>query len=398
MRKTGLGLLGIGILFIGCNLRAPIVAVGPLEVFIRQDLNLSGSVMGFLTTLPLLAFAAFSLLVPSLAPRWGNRRLMFYGLLLLLGGEILRPFGGAFGLFIGTLAIGCGAAIGNVLLPSMIKDDFPQQVGLLTGLYTATMAVFSGIAAGISVPLAVNGGLGWQGSLSIWWVLTLVVACIWLPQLRQPERKKQGKSGSLHLLLRTPLVWHVTFFMGLQSFFFYTMVAWLPAILQSKGLNPEQAGYLTFFFQTIAIPASLAVAAFADRMKDQKILVYATCIFYFLGLSGLLLLPRSVGLVCSVGALGLASGAAISLALTCIGLRSANSRDAAAVSGLSQAVGYLLAAVSPVLFGALNDWTGSWTLPLCLLFLPVVAWFYTGRYAGGAGIIGKIGQHEGDAA
>lgn len=59
MRKTGLGLLGIGILFIGCNLRAPIVAVGPLEVFIRQDLNLSGSVMGFLTTLPLLAFALF---------------------------------------------------------------------------------------------------------------------------------------------------------------------------------------------------------------------------------------------------------------------------------------------------------------------------------------------------
>ena len=122
----------------------------------------------------------------------------------------MRPFGGGFGLFIGTLAIGCGAAIGNVLLPSMIKDDFPQQVGLLTGLYTATMAVFSGIAAGISVPLAVNGGLGWQGSLSVWWVLTLVVACIWLPQLRQPERKKQGKSGSLHLLLRTPLVWHVT--------------------------------------------------------------------------------------------------------------------------------------------------------------------------------------------
>ena len=260
------------------------------------------------------------------------------------------------------------------------------------------MAVFSGIAAGISVPLAVNRGLGWQGSLSIWWILTFVVICIWLPQLRQHERKRQEKAGSMRLLLRTPLVWHITFFMGLQSFFFYTMVAWLPAILQNKGLDPEQAGYLTFFFQTIAIPASLAVAAFADRMKNQRILVYVTCVFYFSGLLGLLLLPHGAGLVYSVGALGLASGAAISLALTCIGLRSTNSREAAAMSGLSQAVGYLLAAISPILFGALNDWTGSWTLPLCLLFLPLVAWFYTGRYAGGSGVIGKIGQHENDAA
>ncbi|EUJ44306.1 hypothetical protein PRIP_10432 [Listeria riparia FSL S10-1204] len=181
-------LLIIGIILVASNLRAPITAVSPLLSYMRADLPLSNTMTGFLTTLPLLAFAGLSPFVSQLARKWGMELLVFLALCFMVFGSLIRPFGGIPVLLFGTFLIGLAIAVGNVLLPSLIKKEFPFKMGLMTGIYSISMNVSAMLASGLSVPIAVNAGLGWQGALVIWSVFAIIALIVWLPQLRYNTR------------------------------------------------------------------------------------------------------------------------------------------------------------------------------------------------------------------
>src|SRR5690625_1750275 len=59
-------LLIIGIVCVAATMRSPITAVGPVISLIKADLQISNTLAGLITTLPLLAFAFFSPIVPKL--------------------------------------------------------------------------------------------------------------------------------------------------------------------------------------------------------------------------------------------------------------------------------------------------------------------------------------------
>lgn len=61
---------------------------------------------------------------------------------------------------------------------------------------------------------------------------------------------------------------------------------------------------------------------------------------------------------------GFGSGATMILGLTFIGLRASSAHQAAALSGMAQSVGYLLAAGGPPLMGKIHDLNGNWLIPL----------------------------------
>ena len=144
-----------------CNLRAPITGVGPLVTDIRGDLGLSPEAAGLLTTIPLIAFAAVSPMVSSLSRRMGAGNLMLAGLAVMGGGIIIRSVTGNAGVFVGTLAAGAGIAVGNVLLPAIVKTFFPGSIENVTSGYTALMQATSAVSTAVSVPLA--GIVGWKG-------------------------------------------------------------------------------------------------------------------------------------------------------------------------------------------------------------------------------------------
>lgn len=385
MNKKAFILLIIGIVFISTTLRAPLTAVGPIISYIRDGLDISNVLAGFITTIPLLAFAIVSPFVPKIARRLGMEMTLFLAILLLAIGIIIRSLGTPFLLLLGTALIGVAITFGNVLLPSFIKLKFPLQLGLMTGVFTVSMNLSAGIGAGISYPIADGTSYGWQGALGFWAILAIIACIIWLPQVKKkqeidvvPSSTNVEKAKSI---LKSPLTWTITLCMGLQSLIFYTTAAWIPEILQTQGMEAEKSGWMLSIMQFAQLPMTFLIPILAGRFKDQRILVLVFTIFYLIGFTGLLYGDISLTLLWMV-ALGLGGGASFGLVMMFFSLRSRTPMEAADLSGVAQSFGYLLAAVGPVFFGFIHDATGSWEIPKILFIVTVILLFFAGMHAG----------------
>ncbi|TVZ87575.1 CP family cyanate transporter-like MFS transporter [Aeribacillus composti] len=377
-------LLIVGIIFAAFNLRPAITSVGPLIGYIREDLGISNGVAGLLTTIPLIVFAVLSPLAPKFASRYGNETAIFAGLVVLLAGMIIRTFGAMIGLLLGTVLIGVGIAIGNVLLPGIVKERFPDKIGLMTSVYSTAMGMLAGIASGLAIPLSEGLKFGWKNALLFWAILAIVAICLWFPLIsgKQRSAKPPIEHISNGFLLQSPLAWQVTFFMGLQSFLFYSMVAWLPEILQADGLSASTAGWMLFLVQIAGLPATFVAPALSDKYADQRRIVAVLGAIYLAGLVGLLYGGPLLLIVFWIILIGIGQGASIGLVLALFGLRTRSSEQASALSGMAQSIGYLLAAFGPILIGVLYDKTHSWVAPILLFIAVCVLMIIAGLNAG----------------
>lgn len=367
-------LLLAGILLIAANLRAPITGVAPVLMMIQAGLDLGTAQAGLLTTLPLLAFALLSPLAPLLARRIGLERALFAALALIAGGVALRSAGPLGCLYGGTAVIGAGIALGNVLLPSLLKRDFPARIATVTSAYALTMGVAAAVASATVFPLATH--LGWRGALAAIVVLPLAALVTWLPQLARhsaaPTAVAPGRP-----VWRSALAWQVTLFMGLNSFIYYVMIGWLPSVLASSGHSATEAGSLHGVMQLASAFSGLLVGPVVQRMKDQRAAAVGVSLLLSAALLGLMLEPAWALLW--VACFGFGSGACLILSLSFMGLRTHGPAQAAALSGMAQSVGYLLAASGPPLVGLLRDLSKGWDVPLalCLALTLVIAWLGT---------------------
>jgi CP family cyanate transporter-like MFS transporter len=358
-------LLVIGFLLIAANLRAALTSVGPLLETIRRDIGLSAGGAGFIGTLPLLTFAAVSPQVPRLARRFGIDRMLGAAMAALMAGIVLRSVPVVGLLWVGTVLLGAAIAVGNVLLPSMIKRDFPDRIGAVTGVYTAVIGVVAATAAGVAVPLAGVLPGGWRVALGCWAGFALVAFAVWAPRLRAPAPEPEPGAGTPRAPWRSPLAWAVSGFMALSACGFYTMLAWFPSIVQSTGASEEYAGWMLFVYQLVGVLMSVVTPLVLARLPDQRLVAASGSALAMLGYLGLLVLPDLTllwALVTGVGA-----GTLFFLALAFFSLRAADSRSSASLSGMGQSLGYLFAAAGPVAIGALHDVTGGWSVPLGVL-------------------------------
>ncbi|WMM33218.1 CynX/NimT family MFS transporter [Shouchella clausii] len=369
-----------GIVLISLTMRSPLTSVGPLVGSIRESLGLSNTVAGLLTTLPLLAFALLSPFTPTLARRFGMERVLFCALVLLMMGIAVRSVSATISLFAGTVLLGLSIAVCNVLIPSLVKRDFSNNIGLMTGIYAVSMNLCGAIASGISVPLARNFGFGWNGALGVWGILALIAALFWFPRIRgsHPSVVVTTNGGVVRRSLwRSPLAWTITLFMGMQSLLFYVLITWLPEMMTSRGLSEDSAGWMLSLFQMATLPVSFIVPILAGRMKNQRLLVTIMAVLFFVSLGGFYFGHHALISLWTI-LLGIAGGCAFSLAMIFLSLRTKDAYDAASLSGMSQSVGYLLAASGPILFGFLHDVTAGWNLPLLLLFFVSAMLFLCG--------------------
>ncbi|WP_051581507.1 MFS transporter [Pseudonocardia acaciae] len=365
MKKT---LLVWALLVVAANLRASLTGVGPLLDQVQTELELAPAVAGLLNTVPLLAFAVISPIVPKLAARWRPERLLGGALVVLALGIAVRSVPAAVGLFVGTVLIGAGVAVGNVLLPSLVKRDFPTRMGLLTSAYATVMGGVAAVASGVAVPISQVAPGGWRTAWGCWIVLALVAVVLWWPQVRSARPAPAPSPEAVHghrLPWRSGLAWAVTAFMGLQSLGFYVVITWLPQVFQDSGVSAAGAGWLLFLFQAVAVLTGLAVPAALRWARDQRAPAAVSSAVLLAGYLGLLVAPGWAALWSVV--LGLGGGACLVLALAFLGLRASDADGAGALSAMAQSIGYLLAAAGPVAFGLLYTVGSGWQAPIVLM-------------------------------
>lgn len=374
-------LLIAGILFIASTLRVTFTGAAPLLDAIRADYGLSTAQTGMLTTLPLLAFGLVSPLAAGVGRRLGIERSLLVALVLICLGIGLRSLPSTALLFGGTAIIGCGIALGNVLLPGLIKRDFSQHVARMTGAYSITMGGAAALGSAMVVPLAL-AGFGWHGALLMLMVFPLLALLVWLPQTRKTATTPLTGSGAMHNrgIWRSALAWQVTLFLGINSLVYYVIIGWLPAILQSLGYSEAQAGSLHGLLQLATAAPGLAIPLILHRLKDQRAIAIIVALMCAISACGLWFWPGQAVVWTLI--FGFGSGATMILGLTFIGLRANSAHQAAALSGMAQTIGYLLAACGPPLMGKIHDANGDWQIPLLAVALISVVMALFGALAG----------------
>lgn len=371
-------LLFIGILLIGANLRAPITSIGVALPDIKTDLAMSNSAVSVITVVPLLAFSVISLFAARTSNKMGLEKTIFLALCLIFIGVLVRSITDISWLYIGTVLIGIGIGFGNVLAPAMIKAKFPLHIGIMTGYYTVVMNVFGGLSSYGTAPLV--KAFNYNIAISVIGIITLITIIIWSFQLKGTQETATALPRKSVNVWKSPLAWQITILMGGQSLIFYSLINWLPAYLSHSGMTINEAGAYLSIMQIAIIPFTFITPIFATKMKSQFFLTFITGICFIVGVTIMLVAPHLA--IISTILIGVAGGLAFGLVNTFFSLRTEHIQTSAKLSGMAQAVGYLVAAVGPLLFGILHDMTGKWTASLSILLITAIVITLFGSQAG----------------
>ena len=370
------------VLLAGLNLRGAIAAVSPVLPEIRADLSLSPTVAGLLTTLPVLCFAGLAPAAAWLGRRLGAGTAVLAGLVTVVLGTALRAVGGSAVLFAGTFVIGAGMTVGNVLLPAVVKREFPARAGTVTGWYTAALAAGAALTVAGTAPVAATWG--WRWALSLWALLAAAAVALWAVAVRPGTSPPTSQRVDAHpgvRVWREPVAWAVSVVLAMQSVLYYAVTAWLPSLLvDDVGLDLGAAAVAATVFQVLGIPGALLVAPLFGRRPDQRVLAVVVAAGWAVVPGGLLLEPALWPVWAVVG--GVVQGAGISFAFALVVLRAADESVVPRLSSMSQLVGYPVGAAAPLVVGALLTTTGGWTAPLVLLVVVCAVLGTAGFVAG----------------
>jgi MFS transporter, CP family, cyanate transporter len=362
-------LLVAGLVLTGLSMRTAVTSVGAALDELQRGLHIGSGMAGVVTTLPVICFAVLGAVTPRLAHGFGSHRLLVVSMTAMTIGLLLRALVGSIWLFVPLSLIALtGAAVSNILMPSLVKQHFPHAIGRMTSVYTTAMAVGTTIGAGLTEPLGSLGG-GWRTGLGSWALVSAVAVLPWLPTLRaeraeRDDRDMDARAASVLAMRHSPTAWALTIFFGFQAFQAYIAFGWFAKFLHAHGVTTSGAGWLLALLAAMSIPVSMIVPRVPAERQRIAVAVLSAC--YLAGYLGLSLDPDGASWLWMVLA-GIGSGT-FPVALTLIGLRSRTSDTTAALSAFSQSIGYLIGGCGPVLFGVLHGATGGWAVPFALLY------------------------------
>lgn len=366
-----------GIALVAFSLRSAVGALSPLLEAVSQNFSLPGWMVGLIGAAPPVCFAVFGSVTPALERRVGLERLTIAAMLVVAIGSAGRAVApNAIMLLTGTVVIFAAGGVGNVMLPPLVKRYFPDRIGQITALYSTMFAVASLLPPLVAVPVA--DATTWRFSLGLWAVIAVVAAVPWATMSIRLRRSRSdvveeqapltvGRSWKL------PLSWALAVSFAASAAVAYTFLAWLPRILVDvAGVTAAASGVLLSVFAAVGLPLSIVTPLVAVRYPRSVRWLFALAVVAGLvGIAGLAVAPRAATVVwvLLIGVPPLL----FPLLFVLISARSRTHQLAVAVSSFTQSVGYAVGALFPLLFGVLQEASGSWTLPLLMLGVMLIA-------------------------
>lgn len=386
-RAASVAMLLVAVCLVAANMRPAITGLGPLLEQIGTDTGMPLTALGVLAAVPLVAWALFSPLAHVLSRRFGQPRVLLWSLLVLLAGTLVRSIPGpVVSLWIGTAVIGTGIAIINVLMPAVVKREFPGSVPAITAVYTALLAGMGAVSSGVVVPIShieVGGdAAGWRFALLVTGaaLLPFAIGAWWWAHrgarsVHDRAKAARGRTG----IWSDPIAWLVAVYMGLQASMFYMFVTWLAPLSMSTGRSEVVAGIDVMVYQLFSLAGCLLLPLILRGSLER----WAPALIPSLAIVGVVGLMLAPGAVLVWGSLiGLTGGATLAMSLTLMAQRARDHDTSAALSGMSQSVGYVIAALGPVAFGGLHSITGDWLASLALVLAVLVGLTVVGVFAG----------------
>lgn len=375
-------MLAMAVAFTAFSLRAPFSGVGSLVSFIKADCSLSSGAAGIITTIPLVVFGVTAPLAGVIARKTGYITPVPVCFLLMLAGGAVRSYAGVAGLFMGTVMIGAGIGFLNVAMPVIIKSEGGGKVGLLMSIHTAAMTLMSAVSSGVSVGVA-NAAGGWKNSLAIFAAFPVIALAVWLMCARSLPDVRPESCGVRECRLFSKLNIGIAAVMGGQALLFFSLIAWLPSIAAGKGADSSAAAMLLLLMQVVGLLSNMAAPALIDKSRKKGNVMLLAGAIYIVGIVMLIFGPGGMAwLIASSSVLGLANGLSFTGALMYMTLAGKTKAESSALSAFSQSAGYLIAAPSPFILGAVYDAAGSWVIPGVLLVLCATAMGAVGKLAG----------------
>lgn len=379
----------VAVLAVAVNLRIAIAGISPVVDGVREAVDLSRRGAGLLTSLPVLCFGVLAPVAAYAARRLGNEVVTLLALATLTVGILVRSAGGPVWLYLGTLLLGAAIAVGNVLVPALVKQHLASVAGIAMSLYTACLTGGAALASWGTAVLY-DGGWSWQWSLAAGAVPALLGLGVFGAWYRGHRASRSAAPVPPALrdarVWRSPVAWQLAAYFGAQAFLFYAFLAWLPVLLQDDGVPLATSGVMLSLYNLLGIVGALAVPPLAVRLRDQRVLAPGVAVGWLVGIGGLVLLPGGYPLWSML--LGVVQGAGLALAMTLIVLRSRDEVTARDLSGMVQMVGYLVAACAPVVLGGLRDGLGSWDAAIGVTIGMAVAMLLAGLGAGRHRMVG----------
>ncbi|MDT0274675.1 CynX/NimT family MFS transporter [Blastococcus goldschmidtiae] len=381
--RDGVLLIALAIILTALNLRTAVTSVGPVLEEIQRGLGISSSLAGVITTMPVLCFALIGFAGPALSARYRDSHVLAGALVAMAAGLVLRSLAGGFPLFLtGTALAMAGGALGNVMLPGLVKRHFPDRTGPLVGAYSTAMGLGAALAAMSAQPIAdAAGDDGWRWALVVWAVPAIGAAAVWLAVPARPGVSRASHSAvRMRALVHSPTAMALTAFFGVQALQAYVVIGWSAQYLRDAGLTAATAGLLLGLNAVVGLPLSAVIPSLTVRPRLQRPLLLGFVTSYVTGWIGLWTAPTSAPwLWMTLIAVGMGT---FSMVLTLIGLRARTPETVAALSTVVQSWGYVLAGTGPLLVGVLRGATGSFTGMFVIVLtgvavLAVAGWIAT---------------------
>jgi CP family cyanate transporter-like MFS transporter len=380
------------VLLVALNMRSPLVAVAPVVDDLRRGLDVGAGTVGLLTSIPVLCFGLAAPLASLLIARTGVHPAVLVSLAGVLAGTLLRSLGSPATAIAGTVAIGLGITVGNVVVPVVIGRDFPGATNVVTAAYTAALNIGSTLASALTAPLAAL--VGWQAALAAWGLLVVVAAAVWTAALRRQVAQADAAeevgtappppppAAPARSVWRQPAAWGLTLAFAGQAFSYYGATAWLPTLLaEENGMSRSAAGISSSLFQVLAVIGAFSVPALVSWWKRPSLVLLAVTAAWATLPIGLLVAPSLWALWCCLA--GMAQGGGITVVFIAIVRRSRDLTENRRLSAMVQGGGYAVAATGPLVIGAVHDATGGWTAPLLVILGAVVVMAVAGTASAG---------------